>query len=185
MRPRNLITLGVLVLAAFGSWHLARINGTEEEAEASREPISRGYYLKSARIFGTDPTGKLVYEIIADRAVQQEDETVAFSDVNIRYAPDSQVPWSVDADEALIDPRKPEILLSGHVRAVSSEGFQGNDTEIRTDYMELDPESYIARTDERVQIRIGSRSLTATGMLASLQENQLELKSNISGKFVP
>ncbi len=185
MRPRNLTTLTLLVLAAFGSWHLARVNEGDDSLEVSREPISRGYYLKSARIFGTDPTGNLIYEIIADRAVQLEDETVAFSDVNIRYAPDSQVPWAVDADQALIDPAKPEILLSGHVRAVSSEGFQGSDTEIRTDYMELDPESYIARTDERVQIRIGSRSLTATGMLASLQENQLELKSNISGKFVP
>jgi len=36
-----------------------------------------------------------------------------------------------------------------------------------------------------VQIRIGARSLTATGMLASLQENRLELKSNVNGKFVP
>ena len=27
--------------------------------------------------------------------------------------------------------------------------------------------------------------LTATGMLASLDENRLELKSNVSGKFVP
>ncbi|MDJ0760273.1 MAG: LPS export ABC transporter periplasmic protein LptC [Woeseiaceae bacterium] len=185
MQTRNLIILAVLAIAAFGSWHLARTNNVDEELEVSREPISRGYYIKSARIFGTDPAGNLVYEIIADRAVQLEDETVAFSDVNIRYAPDSQVPWTVDADEALIDPRKPGIQLSGHVRAISSEGFQGSDTEIRTEYMELDPESYIARTDQRVQIRIGARSLTATGMLASLQENQLELKSNISGKFLP
>jgi lipopolysaccharide export system protein LptC len=43
----------------------------------------------------------------------------------------------------------------------------------------------VAETDERVQIRIGERSLTATGMLASLKENQLELRSNVSGKFLP
>jgi len=47
------------------------------------------------------------------------------------------------------------------------------------------PGSYQAETDSRVQIRIGSRSLTATGMLALLQENRLKLKSNVSGKFVP
>jgi LPS export ABC transporter protein LptC len=71
------------------------------------------------------------------------------------------------------------------VRAVSTEGFSGDETEIRTEYLELDPERYLAATDERVQIRIGARSLTATGMLASLKENQIELKSNVSGKFVP
>ena len=77
------------------------------------------------------------------------------------------------------------IRLIGNVLAISREGFSGQDTEIRTQYLELDPESYIAETDQRVQIRIGARSLTATGMLASLQDNRLELKSNVNGKFVP
>ena len=80
---------------------------------------------------------------------------------------------------------QPRVLLRGHVRATSSQGFSDNDTEIRTQYLELDPARYIAETDERVQIRIGTRSLTATGMLASLNDNPVELKSNVSGKFVP
>jgi len=44
---------------------------------------------------------------------------------------------------------------------------------------------YVAETDARVQIRIGARSLTATGMRAALQENRLALLSNVSGKFSP
>ena len=44
---------------------------------------------------------------------------------------------------------------------------------------------FLAETDERVQIRIGARSLTATGMLASLKDNQVKLKSNVRGKFAP
>jgi LPS export ABC transporter protein LptC len=69
--------------------------------------------------------------------------------------------------------------------AVSNEGFSGDVTEIRTQYLEFEPDTYVARTDDRVQIRIGSRSLTAIGMLALLQENHLRLESNVSGKFVP
>ena len=103
----------------------------------------------------------------------------------INYSPASEVPWVVNADFALIHKGERRVRLSGHVRAVSSEGFSGNETEIRTQYLELDPEGYVAETDQRVQIRIGARSLTATGMLASLKENQLELKSNVNGKFVP
>jgi LPS export ABC transporter protein LptC len=75
--------------------------------------------------------------------------------------------------------------LRGHVRAVSTRDNSDEDTEIRTQYLELDPERYIAETDERVQIRIGARSLTATGMLASLDDNKVVLKSNVRGKIAP
>jgi LPS export ABC transporter protein LptC len=77
------------------------------------------------------------------------------------------------------------LTLSGHVLAVSSEGFSGQTTEIRTEWLQLEPKDYKAETDSRVQIRIGARSLTATGMVALLRDNRLELKSNVSGKFVP
>ncbi len=182
---KTLLGFIVLVLAAFGSYYLASVNAVDEEVATSIEPVTRGYYLRAARIFGTGTDGELVYEIVAEYAEQLPNQTVTFSEVNVRYAADSNIPWSVDADTALIDPDEPVIQLSGHVTASSATGFDGNPTEIRTDYLELDPEGFVAETDERVQIRIGQRSLTATGMLASLKDNQLELKSNVSGKFVP
>ena len=91
----------------------------------------------------------------------------------------------IDADAATIRDAASVLTLRGHVVAVSNEGFAGQVTEIRTPYLEIDPDNYQAATDERVQIRIGARSLTATGMLALLRENRLTLKSNVSGKFVP
>ena len=185
MDLRLLAGLTVLVLAAFASWYLADSNSSDEPVVAEAPPVTRGYYLESARIFGTGVDGELVYEILAEYAEQRPDQTVEFRDVRIRYAPESKVPWRVDADTAIIDPDKPEIRLEGHVSAISTEGFSGIESEIRAPYLELDPEKFIAETDARVQIRIGQRSLTATGMLASLQENRVDLRSNVSGKFVP
>jgi LPS export ABC transporter protein LptC len=185
MSPRSIIVTIALTAAALGSWYLAR-QGTADDTDSSAlESPHRGYYLKSARILGTGPDGKLLYEIQAKHAEQSGRDEIAFSDVLINYSPSSDVPWIVNADSALINQGDQRVRLSGHVRALSSEGFSGNDTEIRTQYLELDPERYIAETDQRVQIRIGARSLTATGMLASLNENRLELKSNVNGKFVP
>lgn len=185
MNPRNVIVIVLLTAAALASWYLARQSQGDDAADTSTESLHRGYYLKSARILGTGPDGALLYEIQAKHAEQQGDEQISFTDVLINYSPASDVPWIVNADSALIHQDERLIRLSGHVLAISSEGFSGNDTEIRTEYLELDPEGYVAETDQRVQIRIGARSLTATGMLASLQENQLELKSNVNGKFVP
>jgi lipopolysaccharide export system protein LptC len=185
MSPRNVFVTVVLTAAALGSWYLARDKRADDGGAAPLESTHRGYYLKSARILGTGPDGGLLYEIQARHAEQRGDSEISFTDVLINYSPASDVPWIVNADSALINHGEQRVRLSGHVRAVSSEGFSGNDTEIRTQYLELDPEGYLAETDQRVQIRIGARSLTATGMLASLQENRLELKSNVNGKFVP
>ncbi len=185
MSPRQVALLVILIIAALGSWYLAREGRSDNGGTMSQDAAHRGYYLKSARILGTGPNGDLLYEVLAERAEQLEDSRIEFTDVLINYSPDSEIPWSVNADKALVDQDLPQLLLSGHVRAISNEGFAGKDTEIRTDVLELDPENYIARTDARVQIRIGERSLTATGMLASLKEDRVELRSNVSGKFLP
>ena len=182
---RNMLLLAALTVAAAGSWYLARINQADDAEDVPLDTSHRGYYLKSARILGTDPDGNLLYEIRAERAEQTDSDSIEFTDVSIRYSIDREVPWIVDADTATIRYDEQRVQLRGHVLARNQEGFGGNDTEIRTQYLELDPESYLAETDQRVQIRIGERSLTATGMRAALDENRLRLMSNVSGKFVP
>ena len=185
MSVRNLAAFIVLIAAAIASWVLSR-SDDETAADLMPQDAARpGYYLKNARILGTGPDGRLLYEIQAVSAQQVGDDRIEFSDVSVNYSPESEVPWSVAADTATLQAETEQVRLEGHVRAVSSEGFSGNDTEIRTEVLTINPVTYIAETDERVQIRIGPRSLTATGMVASLNENRLKLKSNVSGKFVP
>ena len=185
MNARSVLLFTVLLAAAIGSWYLARTRADHDTGERSVEPVHRGFYLKSARILGTGPEGNLLYELRAQHAEEQLDGSIEFTGVSLDYSPETDVPWTVDADSATILPVEQRVQLRGHVRAVRSQGPSGGDTEIRTQYLELDPQRYVAETDERVQIRIGTRSLTATGMLASLNDNRLELKSNVSGKFVP
>jgi len=184
MSPRTTTLLIVLIAAALGSWYLARSDKPAEIDTLEFDSRYSGYYLKSARILGTDTDGSLLYEIEAAHAEQQSKDRIEFTEVRIRYSPDAEIPWIVHADEATLREGSPRIALRGHVRAVGT-GENDQDTEIRTQYLELDPERFVAETDERVQIRIGARSLTATGMLASLNDNKVELKSNVRGKIAP
>ena len=185
MTARFTVTIALLTAAALGSWYLSRADREPDSGGSFDGEEHRGYYLKSARILGTGTDGKLLYEINAVRAEQRADNRIEFSDVRIEYTPQSDVPWTLNADTAMLYPDQSRVLLRGHVSAVSGEGFSGDETEIRTPYLELDPHRFVAETDERVQIRIGSRSLTGTGMLASLNENRMEIKSNVSGRFIP
>jgi LPS export ABC transporter protein LptC len=183
MNFRTAVLIAVLAVAAAASWYLTRQN-RDAATQQSQNIVNRGYYLKSARILGTGPDGTLLYEIKADRAEQKADESIEFTDVSVRYSPQSDVPWTLSADSAIIGQDRQQVILQGNVLAVSSKGFSGDETEIETQYLEQNPETYVAETDDRVHIRIGSRSLSATGMLASLKENRLQLRSNVSGKFV-
>ena len=183
--PRNAALLVVMAAAALGSWYLARSDRPGDSDALPYNVVHRGYYLKSARILGTGENGDLLYEIEAERAEQQSDKRIEFTDVRIRYSPGSAIPWTVNADAATLSEDSPRITLRGHVRATSNADSAENETEIRTQYLELDPERFLAETDQRVQIRIGARSLTATGMLASLNDDRIELKSNVRGKIAP
>ena len=185
MNARNITTFTVLLFFAFATWYLASSLRPAEVTETVSGDGSEGFYLKSARILGTDEEGQLLYEIEADFVEQQPSNEIAMQNVQISYAASSQVPWTINADAATISEDQSLLRLSGHVIAVSNEGFAGQVTEIRAPQLDIEPSSYKAETDSRVQIRIGSRSLTATGMLALLQDNRLQLRSNVNGKFVP
>lgn len=185
MNARNITTFTVLLFVALGTWYLARSLQPAEVTKTIADRSGDGFYLKSAQILGTDAEGELLYEISADYIEQQPSNDIAMQNVQISYAAGSQVPWTISADEATISEDQSLLRLSGHVIAVSNAGFEEQVTEIRTPQLDIEPTTYKAETDSRVQIRIGSRSLTATGMLALLQDNRLQLRSNVSGKFVP
>jgi lipopolysaccharide export system protein LptC len=185
MNLRRILGLTLLLTAAFGSWYLSQSLSQQSELQAAGDVKHDGFYLRAAKVLGTDDSGALLYRIEAEYAEQRSPSEIEFQNVNIHYAALSNVPWTLVADNASIADDQKTVTLTGNVMAVSNEGFSGDVTEIRTQYLEFEPDTYVARTDDRVQIRIGSRSLTAIGMLALLQENHLRLESNVSGKFVP
>lgn len=185
MNLRNILTLCGLLIIAVGSWYLASVNKPDEITQTITDTTFGGFYLRSARILGTGDDGQLLYEIEAEYGEQRENNEIELQNVRVNYANTANVPWTINADVAIVSSDLDRLRLSGHVVAVSEEGFAGQVTEIRAPLLDIEPGNYRAETDARVQIRIGSRSLTATGMLALLQENRLQLKSNVSGKFVP
>jgi LPS export ABC transporter protein LptC len=178
MSARRLSAILLLTIAAGATWYLAKSLVMTEIAETPGSIIRDGFYLRSARILGTDENGQLLYRIEAENEIE-------FRNVRIEYATAAEVPWVLNADLAWIGEDQHLVELSGNVTAVNNQGILDQVTEIRTPFLTFELNTFRAETDRRVQIRIGARSLTATGMLALLQDNQLRLKSNVSGKFVP
>lgn len=185
MDTRSAITMVFLAAAAVGSWQLGKSPIEGEDQEPASESPALGFYLKSPRILGTDNDGTLLYKIEAQYAKQLANKDIELQGVSLRYSAKTNVPWMIKANVATISQDQKILNLQGDVVATSNEGFSGQVTEIRTVQLEIEPDSYKAETNNRVYLRIGPRRLTGIGMLALLRENRLELKSNVSGQFVP
>lgn len=170
---------------AFGSYYLSKSLTLTEIEDQPLPALQEGFYLRDARILGTGTDGRPLYQVDAEYAEQRGESEIELKTVRIAYADEAGIPWHLEAATAVINNQQERLILSGDVVAKTAEGLDGQNTEIRTPYLELLPNTYVARTDDRVEIRIGARSLTATGMLASLKENRVNLHSNVSGQFAP
>lgn len=181
---RWLRTLGLAAVAVGTSLVLLRGERDEDEAGA-RARLGVGYYMREPRLMGTGEDGHLLYRLSAASAQQAlADGVVSLSKVELRYEPADTVPWDLRAQRGQIPPDGKIIILSGNVEA-SSQPASAQPTRIRTDYLELIPDEYVARTDRGVRIERGGDMLQAQGMRAFLKEDRLQLTSDVRGRFAP
>ncbi len=178
----TLVFLGLLAAAA-GSWVISRGERPEETGEAIVPASSAGYYVREAVVRGSGDDGRFLYAIRAGAAAENPDSgTIELSDVAISYGAADEVPWQITADRGSVSDDLEAVTLSGNVVA---ESLGETRAALATDTLTVEPQRYRARTDARVTISVGERSISATGMLAFLDEDRIELRSNVRGRFLP
>lgn len=185
MDLRNLLTLTALLIGAVASGVLLFRSGPEEAAEERGPRLGIGYFMTEARLVGTGEDGRALYRVSAATASQSlADGAVKMEDVRMIYDPLTDIPWDVRADTGRMPPDGKIIELEGNVVAMTREG-EGSPTTIRTDYLEMDPETFVAETSRKVTVEYQGHEVYATGMRLYLREERLQLISNVNGKFVP
>jgi len=185
----------VLVVAALAStWLVLRDQSTGDEASAGPR-LGLGYYVRDAQLTGSGPDGGILYRVSAASAEQLlADGTITMQDVAVDYEPAAQVPWKLRADRGQIPPDRNIIELAGNVTATTAPnpataGARSRSSAapllIRTDYLELDPEAYIARTERTVTVERDRDTFRARGMRVYLKQDRLQFSSEVRGRFLP
>jgi|TARA_B110000196_G_scaffold319017_1_gene335820 lipopolysaccharide export system protein LptC len=179
----RVIALGSLALL---SWFWNRNNAISESNQAQSQSDLIGYYLRDAKILGTDEDGKPLYWIRAASAEEQPNgKHLILKNVTAQYDFSDNIPWVLKASHGEVSTSASYLDLSGDVQ-LATETQQGvNPTIIQTIELRLEPENFIAETTAPVSILIGSHRLEAVGFRADLRANQLTLKSNVHGQFRP
>lgn len=184
-----------LVAAALTTtWLVFRSPSTDVE-ESSSPRLGLGYYVKDAQLTGSGPEGRILYRVSAASAEQLlADGTITMRDVAVDYDAAAQVQWQLRADRGQIPPDRNIIELAGDVTARTTvgratTGIRGRSSAapllIRTDYLELDPEAYIASTERMVAVERDRDTLRARGMRVYLKQDRLQFNSEVRGHFLP
>ena len=173
-----------LIILSISAWSLNKSFETKESIMIDeKSKIENKFYLKSSKIISTDKTGKHLFTMDAEYAEQESNKIINFYDVKISYSPQSKISWIITSDKAIKIDNEDFFLLEGNVKA-STLKESSQETTILTEQLEVDPQRYLIKTEKMVTINIDDNNLSAEGMMAILNEDRLELKSKIKGKFL-
>jgi LPS export ABC transporter protein LptC len=191
---RFALLLGCALLTSF----IVLRNPSTDDATTAGPRLGFGYYVKDAQLTGTGPDGRILYRVTTTAAEQAlADGTITMRDVAVDYEPAAQVPWKLRAERGQIPPDRNIIELLGNVVATTEAtavspadaAARGRASTapllIRTDYLELDPEAYIARTERFVAVERDRDTLRARGMRVYLKQDRLQFNAEVRGRFLP
>jgi LPS export ABC transporter protein LptC len=192
------VRLTVLLAAALFTGFLVFRAPSSEDSTAPAPRLGLGYYVKEARLTGTGPDGQVLYRVGTTAAEQLlADGTITMQDVTVDYEPAAQVPWKLRANHGQIPPDRNIIELVGDVVASTAAttvnpanaAVKGRTSTapllIRTDFLELDPEAYVARTESFVAVERDRDTLRARGMRVYLKQDRLQFNAEVRGRFLP
>lgn len=185
MRPTILtIVLATLAIATWVySWQPAPDN-TRRAVREDDQPL--GYYLKGARLLGTDNEGRVAYRILAERLEERPDrEILELSGVEVDYRPADGPPWRISATAASAPKDGSQLDLEGNVELRNDPAEGEEVVTIATEALRLVPDTSSAESDQAVRIRVGDWQLDAVGLRTHLKGDTLQLESKVHGKFSP
>jgi LPS export ABC transporter protein LptC len=145
-----------------------------------------GYYLKGARLLGTDEEGRVAYRIVAERLEELPDrELLELNGVEVDYRPADGQPWRISAARASAPKDGSQLDLAGSVELRSEPDDGSEPVVIATDALRFVPDTSSAESDQPVRISVGDWQLDAVGLRTLLKGDTLQLESKVHGKFSP
>jgi lipopolysaccharide export system protein LptC len=177
------IGLGALALA---SWWYARQPATVPRAAATERGQPLGYYMRGAKILGTDEQGRVAYRISADQLEELPgEERLRLDGVHVEYTPVDTQPWSISAAAASAPKDGSELALTGDVTLRSQPTDGREPTVITTESLRFFPDTSSAEADTPVTLKVGGWQLHAGSLRTHLKGDVMRLESDVHGQFAP
>lgn len=184
---RNTFVMIALALAAAATWVLTwQPQERSLPVEDAGTSQSLGYYLRGARMVGTDEQGRVAYRIFAERLDELPDEgRLELTGVDVEYQPPDETPWSISAAKASATKDIEWLELTGGVEIRSTGTEDSDPVTVVTQKLTFWPDTSNAESSERVEIQVGKWRFSGGGLRADLKGDSLKLESDVHGTLVP
>jgi len=174
----------VLAALAGATWLYSRVPATALRTPPAEGTQPLGYYVRAARMLGTDEQGRVAYRILADNLEELPgQQLLKLEGVRIEYLPAETDHWLISAKGGTAPKDSSELTLNGQVTLRSEPRQGGKPVVIASETLRFLPESSSAESNTPVTLTVGDWHLEAGRFRTLLKGDVVELESNVHGKF--
>jgi lipopolysaccharide export system protein LptC len=181
---RNTVIMIVLAVLAVATSLYGRFPTTAPRPAPADSAPPLGYYLRAARMLGTDEQGRVTYRILADKLEElPEEQRLKFDGVRIEYSPPDADSWLISAAKASGPKDGSELALEGDVTLRSQPRNGGKALVISTEALRFLPDTSSAESETPVSISVGDWHVEAGSLQTHLKGDVVQLESKVHAKF--
>ena len=176
---RFFFVLGILLLSCVAFFFLrtkkapeANAPETVAQSEDSPDAIIDKFHLVSS------VKGMKRWELYSDKARLYQTQKLAYSDnVYAQYYKKDKLVSTLTADKALINTDSNATQAQGHVELIVENG-----SKLETEKLDWNPDTDEIKTDQKVHVLKGSDEITAIGMVADTELNNIHFTRDVHSK---
>lgn len=187
MNRRALFTLlSALVLLAVASSWLSFESSEQQRRQHQSARQTPDYYLQQAEIVTLDEHGQATQRLHSSYLGHYQEQGYALlREAQLQLLQTQGESWRMNAGEARLELEGDRLILKDQVRVQRTASAGGEELSLETEHLILHPESRFAETDAPLRLSYPQGVLTATGLHAYLDQQRLELLSEVSMRYEP
>ncbi len=180
IRGESLFLFLLLALgAAFSGWIYFTASHSISAQEASRKDTPDAF-AENIIVSTLNPNGQLTQRLWAEYSEHfPKRDTTRLQTMRMELQRNDGPPWQVKSAQALIMKGGEKVQLSGNVELHRAGGPANKRTEAYTDLIDFWPDRDYAETDKPVRFQQPGLEVTAVGMRAYLEKDEVELLSRV------
>ena len=187
LRFRLGLLLVFCVALALGSFWVLQVQRKHAADGAPKLPrIAPDYYVNKFTFVKLARSRTARYNISGDVLLHHpQDDSYEITRPIIHQLSNGRPPMLMFSDRALINSDNSEIQMIGGVDLDRPASGPTEHFHLKSPYLILLPDDDIMKTDQPVDLLLGSSTLKGTGMIANNALRQLNLASRVHGVYVP
>lgn len=183
-RASNLFPLLLLLALAAGSLWLERAVQAPERDRSGKMRHDPDFIAEDFGATKMSASGKPEYSLSAARMLHYpDDDSTDIVAPHLVQRHDNAAPIVIRADRGQISRNGEVASFYGNVVVVREAGRGRSELRVQTEYLQIVPDSDIARTDKPVVITEGRSRLAGVGMEFNNKTRQFALLSQVRGTF--